>query len=716
MSLRALILSLLIPVLLTLAWVGSASADPPLRVGVYQNYPLSFVDAQGNVRGFFIDLLEHIARKEDWQIEYVPASWSECLENLHAGKIDLLGVIAFSDERNQRFDYTYESVFTEWGQIYVNPDADIESILDFKDKKIAVLQADMHYQNLRDLVERFGFRCRFIEAFEYEDVMMLVERGICSAGLVSHFYGLQYEGRFRVSRSPIILSPQKLYWATSNNHNPVMLYRLDLQIRQLKGDENSIYYTSLNQWFGMQTRSGLTKWILWGSVIAGSLMLFFFGTSMVLRSKVKSRTRELSANNQALQEEIEQRRKAEHQRSLLENRLQRAQKMEAIGTLAGGVAHDLNNILSGLVSYPEILLLDLPTDSPLRKPILTMKDSGERAAAIVQDLLTLARRGVAVTEVLNLNDIVRRYLESPEFARLQAEHPNVTCRTVLSSELFDIVGSPVHLSKTVMNLVVNGIEAITGNGELVVTTENRYLDRSLSGYDTVPEGEYVVLTVSDTGVGINPADLDRIFEPFYTRKKMGRSGSGLGMAVVWGTVKDHHGHIDIRTRKQQGTRFHLYFPMTRRGRDFPGASACIQDWMGHGETILIVDDIGQQREIATEMLRRLGYRTITVESGEAAVGYLEKHRVDLLLLDMIMEPGLDGLDTYRRIAAKHPRQKAVIVSGFSENRRVRAAQRMGAGPYVKKPYTLETLGRAVKQSLMQDDLNQDHAGCVADCG
>ena len=171
------------------------------------------------------------------------------------------------------------------------------------------------------------------------------------------------------------------------------------------------------------------------------------------------------------------------EKRLLEARLQRVQKMEAIGTLAGGVAHDLNNILSGLVSYPELLMLDIPQDSPLREPILTIKNSGEKAAAIVQDLLTLARRGVAVTEVVNLNTMIREYLKSPEHEKLKSFHPKIQIETNLDENILNIMGSPIHLSKTVMNLVSNAAEAMPLGGKILISTENKYIDIPVKGYD-----------------------------------------------------------------------------------------------------------------------------------------------------------------------------------------------------------------------------------------
>ncbi|HAA03384.1 MAG TPA: hybrid sensor histidine kinase/response regulator, partial [Syntrophobacteraceae bacterium] len=215
----------------------------------------------------------------------------------------------------------------------------------------------------------------------------------------------------------------------------------------------------------------------------------------------------------------------------------------------------------------------------------------------------------------------------------------------------------------------------------------------------VREGDYVVLSVSDTGEGISAVDLKRIFEPFYTKKVMGRSGTGLGLAVVWGTVKDHHGYINVLSEEGKGAAFTLYFPVTREELVSEQVSMSVREYLGKGETILIVDDVREQRELATTMLKKLHYSVTSVSSGEETLEYLKQHQVDLVILDMIMDHGMDGLDTYARIIEAHPQQKAIIVSGFSETERVAKAQALGAGAYVKKPYVLETLGRAVRMEL-----------------
>ena len=397
--------------------------------------------------------------------------------------------------------------------------------------------------------------------------------------------------------------------------------------------------------------------------------------------------------------DITERRRVEAEKRSLEERLQRAEKMEAIGTLAGGVAHDLNNVLGIIVGYAEILLMDAEKSSPIRPRVVHIMSAGQRAAAIVQDLLTLARRGVPGREVLNLNEIIADCQQIPEFEKLLSYHPSVKIKTELEPNLLNVSGSSVHLGKTLFNLVSNASEAMPKGGIVTIKTTNQYLEKPIHGYDEIREGDYVVLSVSDTGEGILAADLEHIFEPFYTKKVMGRSGTGLGLTVVWGTVKDHNGYINVESEERKGSTFTLYFPATREDMPAEAAAISISEYMGKGESILIVDDVEGQRDLAAGMLRKLNYNVASVSSGEEAIAFLKEHKIDLILLDMIMDPGMDGLETYSGILKIHPKQKAIIVSGFSESDRVHATQALGAGAYVRKPYIIEKLGLAVKKEL-----------------
>jgi PAS domain S-box-containing protein len=397
--------------------------------------------------------------------------------------------------------------------------------------------------------------------------------------------------------------------------------------------------------------------------------------------------------------DISERKRMKEEKKFMEERLQRSEKMESLGTLAGGVAHDLNNVLGIIVGYSELILDSVDESNPIKSHLVNIMNGGQKAAAIVDDLLTLARRGVQGRSIINLNKIVAECQNSPELANLSIHHPSIKVITDLETDLLNISGSPTHLGKSLYNMVSNACEAMIKGGTVTIRTTNAYLDKPIQGYDHIRQGDYVVLSISDTGDGINEADLKRIFEPFYTKKVMGRSGTGLGLAVVWGTVKDHNGYINLQSEEGKGSTFTLYLPVTREEITAEAAAAPTSEYLGRGENILVVDDVSEQRDLATSILSTLNYSVTSVSSGVEAVTYLKDHEVDLMVLDMIMDPGLDGLDTYKKILEIHPNQKAIIVSGFSESDRVKTAKDLGVGAYVRKPYIKEKLGLAVRKEL-----------------
>jgi len=401
------------------------------------------------------------------------------------------------------------------------------------------------------------------------------------------------------------------------------------------------------------------------------------------------------ANAQLFLERVQ----ADEERRKLEERLQRSEKMESLGTLAGGVAHDLNNVLGIVVGYAELILDSVDDSSSIKPHLVNIMNGGQKAAAIVEDLLTLARRGVQGRTILNLNKIITDCQKSPEFANLSSHHPQVKIIVDLEADLLNISGSSVHLGKSLYNLISNASEAMTKGGTVTIKTTNQYLDNPILGYDQIRGGDYAVLSVSDTGEGIQEHDLKRIFEPFYTKKIMGRSGTGLGLAVVWGTVKDHNGYINVESEEGTGSTFTLYFPVTREDLTAEHIAASISEYMGKGESILVVDDVKEQRDLAASLLNTLDYSVTSLSSGEEALAYLNDHEVDLMVLDMIMDPGMDGLATYQQVLEIRPTQKAIIVSGFSESDRVKTAKSLGAGAYVRKPYIKEKLGLAVRKEL-----------------
>jgi PAS domain S-box-containing protein len=413
----------------------------------------------------------------------------------------------------------------------------------------------------------------------------------------------------------------------------------------------------------------------------------------------------LSEANQHLKEKILTNERLQQESLRLQQKLHQAQKMEAIGLMAGGVAHDLNNILASIVGYPQLIRFQLPDNKQVHELAQAVEKAGERAAAVVDDLLTVARGVAVVKQVSDLNVLVTEYLASTEGQEVQTRHPEVILSSAMAPHPLCITCSPIHITKCLMNLVNNAAEAINGHGEVVISTSREKVtkDTGHSMYQVEP-GQYAVLCIRDNGPGISEEDQERIFEPFYTKKTMGRSGTGLGLAVVWNTVVDHKGSVTMKSGQGQGTTFTLLFPLNDeevpQAQNAQSGESGLDELAGTG-TIMVVDDDVQQLSLAGGMLQVLGYEVLTAASGEEALEVLADQSVDLLILDMLM-PGMNGRHTYEEVKRLYPAQKAIISSGFAADEEVRKAQELGAGTFLKKPYTLRQLGLAVRAELKRN--------------
>lgn len=397
--------------------------------------------------------------------------------------------------------------------------------------------------------------------------------------------------------------------------------------------------------------------------------------------------------------DITEQKNIEKEKERLREQLYRSKKMEMMGTMAGGVAHDLNNILSGIVTYPEIILMDLPKDHKFRKPIEIIQRSGEKAAAIVGDLITIARGVASEKKPLNINDLIEEYLHCNDYRKILDYNPNVKVKQCLSEDLLFIKASSIHIKKIIMNLVANSMESISDdsyNSIISISTSNVYLEEPIHGYDDINIGEYVLLNITDTGDGISEEDILHIFEPFYSKKEMGKSGTGLGLSIVWNAVQDHNGYIDIKS-SSKGTSFKIYFPITREL--IKDEINIIENLLGNKEIILVVDDLEDQLDITNYILEKLNYNPVLKLSGEDAIEYIKDNDVDLVLLDIIMHPGINGYETYKQMKEIKSDIKVIITSGYSKTKIINDTIELGAIEFISKPYKIELIGKAIKGAL-----------------
>jgi len=369
----------------------------------------------------------------------------------------------------------------------------------------------------------------------------------------------------------------------------------------------------------------------------------------------------------------------------------RAHRLEAAGRIAGQVAHDFNNLLGPLVAYPGIIREELGEGHPVNAYLEPMEAAAQQMADINQQLLTLGRRGHYLLEPLNLNEVIRQVLK-----QIQPQYTNLAVVADLAADLMNISGGVAQMSRVMTNLMTNAIDAMQGIGTLTITSENWYSEEAQGKYGQIARGEYVKVTISDTGCGITEDVMPHVFEPFFTTKKTDRKrGSGLGLSVVHAVVEDHRGYVEIDSVAGKGTSIYLYFPITRE--EISHSDETIVS--GGNESVLVVDDDAIQREVTLKLLQKLGYRAEAVDGGEAALQRLQSESFDLLILDMVMPGGLDGADTYRRAKELRLDQRAIIVSGFAESDRVSEVQRMGAGDFIKKPLTLKSLAVSARCEL-----------------
>lgn len=378
----------------------------------------------------------------------------------------------------------------------------------------------------------------------------------------------------------------------------------------------------------------------------------------------------------------------------LEEKLRRAEKLEAVGLVAGSVAHELNNILTSLVIYPEMLLYGSSFSAKERHYLETIIQASLRASELVNDLLTMTRRQLTVRDVISISSVLREVVDSPEMQNISALRPFV--KFDFSQAFLDgyVLGSKTHLMRAIINLIKNASEAVEGRGYVSVKVSRQELPHDYNGYELIPCGNYIVIEVSDTGKGIPSEHLPRIFEPFYTTKKLGLSGTGLGMTVVWNVVKDMDGYIDIDSTPGKGTVIRLFLPehqhYERRHGDVAMKTEIpveIKDLpLKSTLSVLVVDDRPDQREIASIILKEIGVDVATASDMDGALSLIRSRSFDLVLLDMILSDKYDGLDVAREILREKPGQPIVIVSGYGESDRVKQALKEGVLFYIRKPY------------------------------
>ena len=673
------------------------ASNRTVKVGIYQNKPKVFIDSAGKPQGFFIDILNHIASKEGWQLDYVASTWEKNLEKLETAEIDLLLDIAESEGRAELFDFNKEIIFSNWAIVYVQKHSRIQSILDLRGKNIAAVKGDISYQDFRHNLRNLGIYARFVEVDDFSDVFESIAQEKVDAGIISRLYGLQHEDKFNVDRSTVICCPRNLYFAVPKNKNKDLIEKIDQHLYQLKRDDLSLYYRSLINWIEGISPFKFPAWLSWLLILTGVTLAVFAAGIVILKIQVNVKTAELRKRNEELINEIADRKQAEVENDMLQVQLIQAQKMEAIGTLAGGIAHDFNNSLQAITSYVQLMKVEKARDSQDSDYLIKISNTIKNANKLTKQLLTVSRKIESKLQPTDLNDQilqVQSLLERtiPKMIKIELD---------LGKDLKIIHADSGQIEQVLLNLAVNASHAMPDEGKITIKTRNfgpaEDVQTARWGTD---RGEYVLLNMTDTGHGIEKEVKDRVFEPFFTTKAPGQ-GTGLGLSMVYGIVKNHHGHIECDSEPGAGTCFRVYFPVSKSENILKDEISTEKEKIATGsETILLIEDDESILDAANRMLTHFGYAVIPATNAEKAIEiYLaEQENIDLVILALNM-PGMGGRKCLERLLDIKPELKTIVTSGYPSAVNLKNVHNAGNAGFVEKPYQFSDLLRTIRQVL-----------------
>jgi PAS domain S-box-containing protein len=384
------------------------------------------------------------------------------------------------------------------------------------------------------------------------------------------------------------------------------------------------------------------------------------------------------------------------ERKTLEDQLRQSQKLEAVGMLAGGIAHDFNNLLTAITGYSALTLMQLKAEDPLRQNIEEVKKAADRAAALTRQLLAFSRKQVLQLRILNLNEVISELEKMLQ--RLIGE--DIRLRTVLEADLGAIKGDPGQIEQIIMNLAVNARDAMPQGGNLTIETRNVYLDENYARHHiAVNPGPYVLLAVSDNGLGMDEKIREHIFEPFFTTKEKGK-GTGLGLPTVYGIVNQLGGNIWVYSEVGHGTTFKIYLPRTDEDAHEYKRSADTEKALQGEETIVLAEDEEMVRKLARRVLEIYGYQVLEVANGGAAILVCERHKgpIHLLITDVIM-PEMSGVELATRLTRLHPEMKVLYMSGYTDNNIAHRGVLDEDANFIQKPFSTDALARKVREIL-----------------
>ncbi len=665
------------------AWARPAAAQSPeptpVRVGLYQNEPKLFLDAEGVAQGIFPDLLREVAERESWQLVFVPGTWQDCLERLRRAEIDLMPDVCFTEERAAEFTFNRIPVIADWFGVFALHGTPIRSLPDIEGHRVAVLSGSVQETLFARLIQGFGLQAELLPTPDYDAGARAVRDGRASAMICNRYATQRLRHQYGMVDTAVIFNPTKLHVAAPGPAQRPLLDALDRHLAAWKEDPDSVYYHALKKHAGESPEPYVPRWLRVASLGLGLGLVLAAIIVLWLRWEVARRTAELRKRTRELEAALCSLRDAQAM-ALQQERL------HALGQMTSGVAHDFNNVLMPVIGFSE-LLLDRPESrqDPNRvKECLTViaeaGRDGQRIVARMRDFYQRRRESPACTRVFPAS-ILRQVkdLTQPRWENMAQRRGIVITVKLDADDVPPILADETELREALVNLVFNAVDAMPDGGTLTLAA--------------CADEETVRLTVRDTGVGM-PADIQaRCFNAFYTTK--GESGTGMGLPMVKVICDKFAGRIEMNSQPGAGTSFSMVFPALREpgGRARAGGEGVVAIRPLH---ILAVDDEPRALDVLAAILAADGHRVECVEDPSQALRRIGETRYDLVISDLVM-PGLSGMQLYYRVMKQAPGLPFIILTGAVEGERGFDLPSDSACPILEKPLRRQALAAVLRE-------------------
>jgi signal transduction histidine kinase len=517
-----------------------------IRVGIFQNQPIVFIDDNGVPKGLYIDLLREIAGEEGWDIQYMPGTWAECLERLRSTEIDLMTSIAYLDEREVYMDFSHENVLTMWGQVYVHQDSDIQDILDLQGETVAILNGGINGINFMDMASKFDIQCEFTVAGTYTEVAELVASGSVAAGVINNVHGYEEEKQYAIKRSPIIFNPFSLLFVVPEGKNRHLLETIDSYLAKWKSDPESPYYSITAKWFGQKEKEVLPDWVFRALLVGVGIALFVTVWVFILRRQVKIRTKELAGSREELQKAyVEVEKKVEERtKELSQSNRDLANINQELESFSYAISHDLRAPLRSIDGFSHILQEDYidRLDEKGNDCLQRILSAAQRMRMLIDGILNLSRiaRGEVKWGLVDLSSLVQSIA-----AELQESQPQRQVEFIIAPGL--TANGNAHLLRILLENLLGNAWKFTG----------KHLKARIEFGTTQVDGEEAFF-IRDNGAGFDMTYADKLFGIFQRLHAADEfPGTGVGLATVRRVAYHHGGRVWAEGKVEKGATFYF---------------------------------------------------------------------------------------------------------------------------------------------------------------